>query len=377
MKKTIWFLLISAFLLIFATISTVQALDSLPTVSGIVYNGTEGGVLPEGLMLTLNIYTDGTLTGSYDTAADDDCKFTFEQVDLVSGDLVAAFTDYLNVIYTSASFTYDPEEEIPELSIAVYETTEDISSIVITQMTLMLSASDSQLHVGEYYLLGNLGDRTWVGSHDDALGMNTTTAFSLASEVESLWFNGLGLDERFFSVGNGIVDTAPVIPGNPSTDVFFSYDVPYSGSYEMIKTFNLPVENIEYLIAQDSGIALEGEGVTYSETIDTENESAILYISPGINAGQVLSLQIVEKPASSSGTSIGFEIGIGLAALALAGFGIFWVFNGKRKTTLPASAEQILQEIANLDDTYSAGNIKKIQYQKKRKALIEKIKRMT
>lgn len=139
---------------------------------------------------------------------------------MISGDKVVAFAEYLDVTYTSESFTYNPEEEIPTLSIVIYETTEDFSNVLITQMTMMISTSDDQLQVGEYYLLGNLGDRTWVGSYNDALGMNTTTEFSLPSVVNSLWFSGSGLGERFFSVDNGIADTASIIPGYHSADVF-------------------------------------------------------------------------------------------------------------------------------------------------------------
>jgi len=145
----------------------------------------------------------------------------------------------------------------------------------------------------------------------------------------------------------------------------------------MTKTLNLPVENIEYLIAQGGGIVLEGEDVAYSGTIDTENDAALLYISPGISTNHSISFQIVDETEPSSRTAIGLEVGIGLAVLAVAGFGIFCISRENRRIILPEAAGRLLTKIANLDDDYEAGNLQNIHYQKKRQALIEKIKQTT
>lgn len=376
MKKFRWLSVIFALCLSFGMLSSAQAQDGASTIHGLVYNGTEGAELPENLPITLYVYTGGNLTGTYETTADSSGAFAFEQVDLVSGDLLVAFTEYMDVTYTSASFTYDSEAEIPDFSIAIYETTEDVREVAITQMTLMLSVSDGQLRLGEYYLLGNLGDRTWVGTYDDVLGMNTTTAFSLPPEAQSLWFSGAGLNERFFGVENDIVDTAPIVPGYPSAEIFFSYAVPYSGSFAMSKNFNLPVGGVEYLIAKEDGIAIEGNDISYSETIETDTESAISYLSPGFEAGQILFFRIYDQSAFSLGAPTGLEIGIGLFIVALAGGGIFWMLKRSRKVQVPAKAEPLLVEIAHLDDEFASGNLKKAQYQKERNALVERIKRM-
>jgi len=62
--------LFTAILFILVKISKVQAQELSPAVFGIVNNGTEGGVLPDELPMTLNVYTDEILTGSYDTTVD-------------------------------------------------------------------------------------------------------------------------------------------------------------------------------------------------------------------------------------------------------------------------------------------------------------------
>lgn len=376
MSKRQLFSVIIAIFLTLSVMSAGQAQESAPTISGSLQNGTEGGEVPEDLPVTLFVYSDESLAGTYETTSDSSGRFIFEQVELMGDDVLVAFTNYLNVTYTSPSFTYDPDGESPDVPIVIYETTDDPSGVAISQMTLMLSTTDGQLRVGEYYMVSNLGDRTWVGSYDEALGVNRTVEFSLPAEAESLWFSGGGLGERFFSMDNGIVDSAPIVPGSPSAEIFFSYAVPYSGSYEMTKTLNLPVDSIEYLIAQEGEIAIEGDQIVYNEMIETDTESAISYLSPGFGPGQTLSFRIYDQSAFSFGASIGLEIGIGLTVLVFAVFCIFWLVRRNRSGTLPDSAEPLLVEIAQLDNAYFAGNLKKAQYQKRRNRLIERIKQM-
>lgn len=376
MNKMLWTALIIVILLAFAPLSSIYAQNSGVTINGIIYNGTQGGELSEGLLVSLYVYTDGSITGQYNTTADSAGVFTFQQVDLMGGEEVVAYTDYAGGVYSAESFVYDPDGEIPDLTIEVYESTEDSSDVVISQLTFMLNASDGQLRVGEYYILSNTSDKTWIGSFDEGLGFNRTIEFSIPSDAETLWFSGYGLDMRFFSVEGGFVDTVPVGPGDPYSEIFFSYAVPFTGIYEMTKTLNLPVESVEYLVAQDSGITLEGNGISYTEVIQTDTDAANSYGSPGFDAGQTLSFTVIESSGVFSGSGIGLEVGIGLAVLALSGLGIYWVMKGGEKAALPANAEPLLVEIASLDDAYAAGNLKKAQYQKKRNALLEKVKKL-
>ena len=377
MKSLKWVVFLALILMLFMLVPDVQAQDVVLNIHGVVFNGTEGGGIPENLLISLHVYTADAITGEYSATADNNGAFTFTDVALVSGDEVVAFTTYEDGVYSAESFIYDPETEIPKLSIAIYESTEDSAKVFISQLTFMLSASDGQLRVGEHYLVSNAGDRTWIGTNDDAIGINTTIEFSLPPEAESLWFSGYGLDMRFFSVEGGFVDTVPVGPGNPYLEIFFSYTVPYTGSYELTKTLNLPVDNLEYLVVQEDGIAITGEGIISGEVVETGTESAFSYSSPGFEAGKTLSFEIFDQSASSIGSSLSLEIGIGLAVLVLAGLGIFWVMRRGRKGALPASADPLLVEIAKLDESYEAGNLKEAQYQKKRNALIVRVKQIS
>lgn len=371
MKKIPWVMVIATMLSLLALVPG-QAQDSASTITGEVYNATAGGEAPGGLPVILHVYTEDALAGTYEAEADEAGVFSFERLALNEGDLLIAATEYSGVTYTSASLAYVPGEEVQDLSIAVYETTDDPRQVTIAQMTVMLNAGEGQLRVGEYYLLGNLGDRTWVGSYDAGLGLATTTQFSLPTAAESLWFSGAGLGDRFLQDDDLLLDTAPVVPGYPSAEVFFSYAVPFTGEFEFAKAFNLPVENIEFLVAEDSGVSLQGDGIAYNEAIDTETGTAVSYIAPGLELGQALNFKLAPQKALGAGK--GWEIGIGLASLAASAGVIYWLYRGKHKVVLPKAADPFLLEIAQLDAAYEAGKLRKGDYQKCREELIDSIK---
>lgn len=350
--------------------------QALPmTITGEITNGTQGGELPPGLPVTLHVYSaNGALSDTFVNEADTEGGFSFELNELAEGDQLVAATSYLNISYTSSTYTYQPEQEVPGMLIAVYETTEDSSHIVVSQMTMMLNASEGQLRVGEYYLLSNFGDRTWIGTFDEVLGINTTTRISLTPTAESLWFSGGDLGDRFQPVADGVVDTAPVIPGAPSAEVFFSYAVPYSGTFDFSKTLNLPVENVGFLVAEESGVSVEGEGIQFDETVDTDTEAALSYLAPGFGAGQALNFAVNDHRGGT--LALNWELGVGVLSLVVAGAGIFWLLRKDRKVALPKAADPLLRDIALLEDQYAAGLIKKGQFSKKRRTLVEKIKNM-
>lgn len=376
MKKAHWLLLIVVIILAMSPFSAASAQDNGRTIYGVIYNGTQGGQVPNGQLVTLYVYTDGSVSGQYSANADSSGVFVFENIELINGDEVVAISDYAGAVYSAESFVYDSESEVPDLSIEIFEATEDSSNVTVAQLTFMLNASDGQLRVGEYYLISNVGDKTWIGTLDENLGFNTTVKFSLPAEAESLWFSGYGLDMRFFSVADGFVDTIPVSPGDPSMEVFFSYAIPFTGKYEMSKTLNVPVDSVEFLVASESEIVVQGEGLVYSDTIQTDTDAALSYHSDGFEADENFSFSVIEQSAGFFKTSLGLELAIGLAVVVLAGLGIYLVMKGSRKGTLPDGADPLIIEIAHLDDAYAAGELKRDQYQKKRQALIEQVKHM-
>ncbi len=358
MKKAnlLFILLAFAFLVLFTT--PVQGQAESFTIYGVVYNGTSTGEVPDNLTVTLYVFTDGSQSGSFDTVIDKSGVFSFEGIALSEGDQVIATTEYLGVSYMSSSFTYMADQEIPDLSLAIYETTDDPSGVYFTQMSILLNEVDGELRLGEYYLLANSSDRTWIGTYDESLEANTTTAFSLSPDASGLWFSGAGLGDRFLSTADGFVDTLAVVPGTASSEVFFSYVLPFSGDLKFNRPLEFPVQQAELLVSEEGRIEISGPGINFNGVMEMDSGNALSYSAGPFSAGESLTFDITTK--SEGGVpGLGWQLGIGLSTLALSGVGIFLLWRKPISRTISESAEPMLQEIAALDDRFEQGEVLK------------------
>jgi hypothetical protein len=374
-KRSLIVAIALSLLIVCFSFSTVYAQDEGFSIYGVVYNGTPSGTVPEGLSVTLYVFTDGSQSGSYDTVIDEEGVFSFDGLSFSDGDQIVAITEYLGVTYMSSSFIYSEGQELPDLSLAIYETTEDPSDVYFTQVSILLNEVDGQLRLGEYYLLANRGDHTWIGTYDETLGTNTTVSFSLPEGVEDLWFSGAGLDDRFLSKENGFVDTFPVVPGETSLEVFFSYDLPFSGKIQLDRLMDRPVDNVEFLVSELGGIEVQGSGITYKGVIGMDSGNALSYTTGPVDAGETLRYRVISKSNTGS-FGLAWEIGLGIAALIMSGVGIFLLWRKPLAAGLPDTVEPILIEIANLDAAFENGKIPRNQYRNTRHSLIKKIKKL-
>lgn len=376
MKKTSLIVILLTLFCLVLVVAPVRAQDEGFTIYGEVYNGTPSGEVPENLSVMLYVFNDGSQSGSFETSTDGSGVFSFEGIALTEGDQVIATTEYLGVSYMSSSFTYTTGQTVPDLSLAIYETTEDPLDVYFAQMSILLNKVENELRVGEYYLLANSGDRTWIGSYDEDLGANTTTTFSLPSDADGLWFSGAGLGDRFLSTADGFVDTAAVIPGEASTEVFFSYVMPFSGKLQLSRPLVYPLQQAEMLVSEVGGIEIAGTGIVYEGVMEMDSGNALSYSAGPLAAGDTLTFEVTTKTEGSI-SGLGWQLGIGFGTLAASVVGIILLWRKPVRRVLPENAEPILQEIASLDERFEESGETKSDYQRARKALFKKIKSLS
>jgi hypothetical protein len=360
-------------LLLALSAGTVRAQDNGQTINGVIHNGTEGAVLPAGLPVMLYVVADTDQTGLYETSSDEYGEFTFEDVELAEGAQLVAVATYLDVPYYSDSFIYTEGQGLPDLTLAVYETTQDPANIHVAELTILLNEVDGLLRVGEYYLIGNEGDRTWIGAEGRDLGALITTAFSLPGNAQNLWFSGRGLGDRFLATEDGFVDTAPVIPGADLTEVFFSYELPFSEAVQFSRKMNLPVDTVAFMVSELGGVVVSGEGIGDSGTVETESGNAITYAGPSIASGEELVFR-VRSQAGGVVDKNGLEIGIGFGVLAAAIVISFFIWRKPAAQKWPLETKIILAAIAQLDDQFADGALEETEYKKERNVLLDQIK---
>jgi hypothetical protein len=342
-------------------------------VTGQVINGSSGGAVPAGLSVTLHTFSGSEQAEVYTTTVAADGLFRFDGVVATEGDTLVARAVYQDVAYASDAVALEPGQQEASLHIAVYETTERRPDIRIARLHMFLNRVDDRLRVGEYYLIGAAGDRTWMGREDLDTGRRTTLAFTLPEGAQGLWFSGPGLGERFVEWEGGFVDTQPIPPGLTTSEVFFSYEIPYRDGVRLTRDFDVPVDSVVLLISEAGGVTPEGAGISSAGTLETSMGVALSYTAGPLAAGQPLAFNLVDRQTAAWNSGGWKEMAIGLFVLAAAVGGAFWLWRSSTLPSLPAEANVLVEAIAALDADFEAGQVAEDTYWRERKALKRQI----
>lgn len=381
-------LLLALPLLLLATAWAPPQQQGEIAVLGQVTNGTPGETVPADLAVTLSVFTGMEAGETYSTTLAADGSFRFDLPAPEGEANLLAQVLYQGVTYVSEFGALEPGQTEVALPVSVYETTEDPSTVLVTQLHVFLVVAGGQLQVSEYLLLSNTGERTYVGTLDPATGERTTLTFALPDGVESLSFDGPGLGTRFVEQEGGFADTWPIPPGTATTEIFTVYELPYREGLLLERAFDVPVASV-VLVLPDVGVSLEGEALTPEGAIDTQMGLALSYTAGPLAAGQPLAFTFAGQPQAVMPSAPGSdspptdtapvrnalqEVGIGLVALSVAGVAVYLMWRGPTPGAPPAQVRPLLEDIAALDADFEAGRMAEKTYRQKRRALKQQIR---
>ena len=362
--------------------TTQQTLTSdVPiTLEAEVRNGTAGASVPEGLIVTLQVFDlENNELQRLEAEADASGGVAFGGViadEEVSYTLSAAYND---IRFFSDAYISTIDRDGP-IHLTIFEPTSDPSVIRITGDSSAITPPEGDsgvLRILQVTTFENTSDRAYVGN--DPLNTRLTVHLPLpvmAFDLESVHSPGslvLAPDSR------DVYSIIPVMPGIEeyivtygllyTTDVFaWSKDYPYPTE---IARLLVPAEisfrpGSDWVQMQDSEVS----GVTYAR-----------YEMRSIIAGETLSGTIADLPPSAGSRSRSLErtlrdAALGVVAVALimaAGFALWWGrFRNRRRglTVSPVDRElaqsqrdAAVAELARLEDAREAGDISDEDYQ--------------
>ncbi len=265
-------------------------------------NGTPGAPPPAGVEVSL-IPVQGTQAAGQRLTATTDAQGVarFEGVDR-SLTYLASVT-YQGILYSSAPpQAFSEGSELLELTVPVYETTDDPSSVRLSQAHLIVSPDPDALHVAVLMVLENGGDRAYVGRPDDD-GQTTTFAFPLPSGTEGVALDGeIGpLEARV--VGGELRTSAPVPPG--TVQWLLQFNLPASGS-TMEFSFLLPLDaGVLSVFVPDVGAQVEVKGLAPQEPVTLQGTTFLQWRASGVVAETPVTVRVsgldrVEPPPAST-----------------------------------------------------------------------------
>ncbi len=255
---------------------------------------------------------------------------------------------------------------------------------------LPLWETGDRLQIAEYYLIGNTGERTYIGAGQGDGDERTTVAFTVPQAAMGLTFDGPGLGERFVGDATSFADTLPIPPGTATIEVDFSYELTYEEGLELTRELNVPVQSV-VIIVNGSEIGLEGPGVEFGGMMDTQMGRAASYTAGPYTAGVPLVLSFVpqdsaiaasveaetrvDTPAETSGPrqrDPGSEMLIGGVVLVVAAFVAYQVWQAQPIPPMPGGARDTVADIVALDERYADGDLTVQNYERRRAALKRK-----
>jgi hypothetical protein len=360
------------------------------TVVGEVTNGTPGGTVPDDLTVMLHTFSEmGTgaapeETGTYTTTLTEERSFRFEDVPLQEGTTVVARVTYDGVTHVSEFATV--EQGPISLPVTIYETTEDPADIVISQLHLFLNQMGERIQIGTYAVIGNTGNRTYIGTPFD--GVRTTWSVQLPDGAENLMFEDAELGGRFLALEDGFADTRSLPPGDARFEVSFTYELPFDENMEIAQSFDVPVR-AAVLVLPEGDWRLRGENIASESTLETQMGAALSYTAGPLSAGEPLAFTVVPRTSGDSSPSSGRtaqngssnSLAAGIAALVVAGVvvALMWrdgVHPGDdvhprapSPGPIPAEVRSQVETIAALDRDFDDGKVSKTAYRERRRSL--------
>lgn len=366
-----------------AWVSPYQAGDGV--VEGQIEQGSAGGEQPGNLPVRLFAYLDFEQVGTFDTVADDEGRFRFEELS-TSGDIDYIIdAEYTDINYSSDFFKLDSEQPVQIVDITVFETGDDDSLVVIPRGNLLIDHEPGQLSIAQVLTFSNRADRTFTGKTVAGIEQPVTVSFKVPVEATDLRFADGELDGRYLRVGDTIYDTVALPPGEEMRQSFVSYVLPIEGDgVTLTQSWTYPVEDVNLLVAELPDLVVEAGGLAYDSNDIMQDVEFELWTGGGVATGDEVVVTLAglleegardprapapaldpaftetQIPAGAGLQEYAVVVIVGvLVALVL----IALVIIGLRRTQVDPKEmraqerDELIQQIAELDDQHALGEV--------------------
>jgi mono/diheme cytochrome c family protein len=378
------------------------------TISGAVTNGTAGGSVPPDLTLVLRLVgldESGQPQDLYraEAALDANGLYTFANVPRYDRAILSIETTYAGIRQFSERLLASAIESSPyDLPFTIYETTDDPAAISISYMETLVDAVTIEQASLTYinYEFMNSGDRAYIGQNGRTLALRLPDG-AVGGQVDA-FANTPG---RFQSEQDGsqtvFYDTFPVFPG-VADRIVVSYNKFYDGSMDIEQAFDYDVQQYAVYISDTRGLRLESDQLRPIESADL---NGITYAGFGsreaLSKGGALRYRVFDGPnvvraagsTQESGEDESFLrenttliLGLGILLVVAGAVYLFYDLQktrllaqqagaGRAKVAPLASREELVAQIAALDETYEAGKLSEAEYERQREALKDALRR--
>ena len=355
-------------------------------ISGRVSQGSPDGGVVDDQVVTLRGFVDFSPVATFTTTVDVGGAFTFSALDTDSGIIYFAETEYADVTYDSAVVELSTAAPRQDVELVVYERSNDDSGLRIERGNWVIDFRPGSLVIAQILVLSNDGDTTFAGMEVAGVDMPVTIGLDVPDTADEFRFQDGEIGGQYIRHEDKIFDTAPIRPGSGTRQLFVSYSVPVTAAEATVnQRFPYPLNNLNLLIADLPGLDVAVEGMAYVGEDSLQgaayklwNQSDLSALTPidvrfsGIlapdtddpratapseEARVAAAPPTATEPPLDKKFAFGFGAIVALLLPALALLGRRRQQNDRPARSMAAVRDELIDQIARLDDAHHNGRI--------------------
>ena len=380
------------------------------TISGQAVNGTGGATLPPGIPVTLRVFDQAAAPiSTSQTAADGGGHFQFSNVARGDNWSYALSADYAGVSYNAFLDRKHPSDAV---GLTVYETTQDVSVILVKRQVLAIADVDEKnqkIGAAEFVVLANRSDRTLLADvSSTSRGQFSFLRFSLPPQADELDVQSDLPGGQIISIGTGFAITSPVFPGEH--DINFSFRFPYRGRAASYHQNFLQGAEVFQVLVPARLSQVQVVPLQLMPAVNIDRSTYQVWERRDLKAGEGLNLELTHLPRAGLLMRLEQSVTHGrfwqvsipsLVGAALASLLLYSVVGGRRGTPEPqgshiglpldpdadagrnqggitgVSHAALVWEMAVLDEGFQTGQVSEDEYQARRAQLKAQVLRQS
>jgi len=355
-------------------------------VLGKIINQNKGNLVTGSLDVMLHIWDQQYVDlGMEHGKSEADGTFKFSNVVFDPQRLYAVMATFEKVTYYSDTVPGPADSKEIELTVPVIETTSDPTAAQIDQLHLLFDFVEDGMETTEIYVLSNLGERTVKEAVILDDGQPATLRFPLPSDADFIFIQPDGQD-RFIKFPGGFADAYPLLPGESSGQFMVQYLVPFSSGRTYTYTAPINAQAINFLLPADSGVTLEGKGLSNPQPYTLEDGSSYQFYSLGsLRAGETIKVSFKGRPKVASSKmannpTLPLALGGIILGLTMVGVGFWWWRKPEERILMEnetasldrehSTFDDIITKIVYLDEANEKGMIEPEEHKRQRQKLM-------
>lgn len=348
-------------------------------VVGRVRNGTVNDAISAPVDVVLVMVDLQDQRTVFETASDPSGAFRFEGVPFIGGNLYFAATEFDGVAYVSDTLSASPNMSQIEANIMVYETTDDLSAVVVNSLFKQVDAAGDFLEVTETIGLMNRDGRTYLTDQTLADGRRVALQFSLPPGA--VFIGSMNEQAPHYDTQTGIVSLTMPLYAGQSAQIILQYLIPYDGGAIIEYPLTYGINGAAGLLINNPLLNATANWIQTDEYREMNGQNFRLLGGPvAIAAGEVIRYEISGQ-ARQIGTSqadvitsdnLGWVVAlVGVILLVLVlGIGYLVRRGASPGPNQSMMIDRVLRQIAQIEAEHEQGTLNHDVYQR-RKAELE------